>query len=120
MEIALIVGGACFTGLMSISDLTPSASPSAVLSGVLAQVRDTAQVMQLIVLGRLVAVLPESVRDNLRSELVAVPVLDGQLTAVVVAWPERSRSRAVAAFVRAATGLVQTEEGSTVALPAGL
>jgi len=90
------------------------------MSGDGPEVRDTAQVMQLIVLGRLVAVLPESVRDNLRSELVAVPVLDGQLTAVVVAWPERSRSRAVAAFVRAATGLVQTEEGSTVALSAGL
>jgi DNA-binding transcriptional LysR family regulator len=83
------------------------------------EVRDSAQLMELIVLGRLVAVLPESVRHNLRSELVAIPVLDGQLTHVVLAWPERSRSRAVAAFVRAATGLVQAEEGSAVALSAG-
>ena len=90
------------------------------MSGDGPEVRDTAQLMQLIVLGRLVAVLPESLRHSLRSELVAIPVLDGQLTTVVVAWPERSRSRAVAAFVRAATRLVQAEEGSTVALPAGL
>ncbi|GAA3434541.1 LysR family transcriptional regulator [Kutzneria kofuensis] len=67
------------------------------------EMRDSAQVMQLIALGRMVAVLPESVRANLRAELVAIPVLDGQPTSVVLAWPERSRSRAVAAFVRAAT-----------------
>jgi DNA-binding transcriptional LysR family regulator len=66
-------------------------------------VRDSAQLMQLIALGRTIAVLPESVRDNLHAGLVAIPVLDGPHTTVVLAWPERSRSRAVAAFVRAAT-----------------
>ncbi|MFC0548543.1 LysR family transcriptional regulator [Kutzneria chonburiensis] len=87
------------------------------MSGNGPEVRDTAQLMQLIVLGRMVAVLPESVRHTLRSELVAVPVLDGQLTHVVLAWPERSRSRAVAAFVRAAVAVA--EEGSAVAMSAG-
>lgn len=65
-------------------------------------VRDGGQLMQLIALGRAVAVLPESVRRHLREDLVAVPVPDGPRTTVVVAWPERSRSRAVAAFARAA------------------
>ncbi|EWM17119.1 LysR family transcriptional regulator [Kutzneria sp. 744] len=84
------------------------------------EVRDTAQMMQLIALGRMVAVMPEAVRRNLREELVAIPVLDGQITTVVLAWPERSRSRAVAAFVRAAVGLVQAEEGTTIAFPAAV
>jgi DNA-binding transcriptional LysR family regulator len=90
------------------------------MSGDGPEVRDTAQLMQLIVLGRVVAVLPESVRPNLGTELVAIPVLDGRLTSIVLAWPERSRSRAVAAFVRAAVGLAQAEEGSTIAFPAAV
>jgi DNA-binding transcriptional LysR family regulator len=84
------------------------------------EVRDTAQLMQLIALGRMIAVMPEAVRQNLRADLVAIPVLDGQLTTVVLAWPERSRSRAVAAFVRAAIASTQAEEGSTVAFPAAV
>jgi DNA-binding transcriptional LysR family regulator len=67
------------------------------------EVRDSAQLMQLIALGRTIAVLPESVRDSLNAGLVTVPVLDAHPTTVVLAWPERCRSRAVAAFVRAAT-----------------
>jgi LysR family transcriptional regulator, benzoate and cis,cis-muconate-responsive activator of ben and cat genes len=66
-------------------------------------VQDAAQLMQLIAVGQVIAVLPASARRNLRRELVTVPVLDGEITRVIVAWPERSRSRAVAAFVRAAT-----------------
>ncbi|TCO53101.1 LysR family transcriptional regulator [Actinocrispum wychmicini] len=66
-------------------------------------VRDSAQLLLLVALGRTIAVLPESVRAHLRDDLVTVPVLDGPVTTTVVAWPERSRSRAVAAFVRAAT-----------------
>jgi DNA-binding transcriptional LysR family regulator len=67
------------------------------------EVRDAAQLMQLIAVGQVIAVLPSSARRNLRCDLVTVPVLDGQITRVIVAWPERSRSRAVAAFARAAT-----------------
>jgi DNA-binding transcriptional LysR family regulator len=66
-------------------------------------VRDTGQLMQLIALNQTIAVLPESVRGNLRGDLVCVPVLDAPPTTVLIAWPERSRSRALAAFVRVAT-----------------
>ena len=67
------------------------------------RIRDSAELMQLIALRRVVALLPESVRTNLRADLVAISVLDAESTTIVLAWPERSRSRAVAAFVRAAT-----------------
>jgi len=66
-------------------------------------VRDSGQLFELIALGRLVAMLPASVRGRLRPDLVAVPVLDGPVSTVVVAWPERSNSRTVATFVRVAT-----------------
>jgi DNA-binding transcriptional LysR family regulator len=65
-------------------------------------IRDTGQVTQLIALGRAIAVLPESITKHLRRDLVTVPVLDGELTTLVVAWSEESRSRPLAAFVRTA------------------
>ncbi|WP_051781834.1 MULTISPECIES: LysR family transcriptional regulator [unclassified Streptomyces] len=65
------------------------------------QVRDIAQLMQLVALGRLVAILPESVRRSAWPDVVCVPLLDAPPTAVVVAWPERTTSRAVAALIRA-------------------
>ncbi|MGH7920173.1 MAG: LysR family transcriptional regulator [Candidatus Dormibacteraceae bacterium] len=65
-------------------------------------VRDSGQLMQLIALGQAVAVLPASVSAHLHPDLVAVPVPDAPHTTTVMAWPERSRSLAVAAFVRAA------------------
>ncbi|MER7008048.1 LysR family transcriptional regulator [Dactylosporangium sp. NPDC000555] len=67
------------------------------------EVRDSAQLMQLIALGRVVAVLPESCRTHLRRDLVAVPVVDAPLVTTVIAWPPQTRSRAIAALVRAAT-----------------
>lgn len=66
-------------------------------------VRDTGQIMQLIALGRIIAVLPESVRHHLRQDLVCVPVADGRTTTLAIAWPEDTRSRPLASFVRAAT-----------------
>jgi DNA-binding transcriptional LysR family regulator len=65
-------------------------------------VRDTGQVTQMIALGQTVAVLPESVTMTLRRDLTAVPVLDGNLTTLLLAWSEESRSRPLAAFVRTA------------------
>jgi LysR family transcriptional regulator, benzoate and cis,cis-muconate-responsive activator of ben and cat genes len=70
-----------------------------------AQVRDTAQLFQLIALGRASAVLPESCRAQLRGDLAAVPVLDAPPVTTVIAWPPHSRSLAVAGLVRAATRL---------------
>jgi DNA-binding transcriptional LysR family regulator len=69
------------------------------------QVRENAQLYQLIALGRTSAVLPESCRVHLRSDLVAVPVLDAPTVTTVIAWPPHSRSLALAGLVRAATRL---------------
>jgi DNA-binding transcriptional LysR family regulator len=70
--------------------------------------RDGSQLMQLIALGRAVAVLPESVRYNLRQDLTSVPVTDAEPTTLVLAWPEANRSRSLAAFVRTATTVAET------------
>ncbi|MCQ0011586.1 LysR substrate-binding domain-containing protein [Actinomadura madurae] len=64
-------------------------------------ISDGGQLMQLIALGRAVAILPASMRGLLREDLTAVPVRDAEPTTLVLAWPETSRSRALAAFVRA-------------------
>jgi DNA-binding transcriptional LysR family regulator len=69
------------------------------------QIRDNAQLYQLIALGRAAAVLPESVRAHLRDDLAAVPVPDAPPVTTVIAWPPHSRSRALAGLVRAATRL---------------
>lgn len=74
------------------------------------EVRDSAQLMQLIALGEVVAVLPESVVPHLRRDLTAVLVGDAPPTTVAVAWPERSTSRAVAAFVGAAGAVAGRRE----------
>ena len=69
------------------------------------EVREHAQLIQLIALGRAAAVLPESVRVQLRSDLAVVPVLDAPAVTTVIAWPPHSRSLALAGLVRAATRL---------------
>jgi DNA-binding transcriptional LysR family regulator len=65
-------------------------------------IHDAGQLMQLIALGDVVAVLPESARDHLRPDLVAIPVLDAPTSRVLLAWPLDSRDQALSAFVRAA------------------
>ncbi|TMR21209.1 LysR family transcriptional regulator [Nonomuraea turkmeniaca] len=72
-----------------------------------ADINDPATLMQLVALGRLIAMAPESVTPHLRRDLVCVPVLDGTPTTVVLAWPERTRSRALAAFVRTASAVAE-------------
>ncbi len=68
-------------------------------------ITDGGQLMQLIALGRAVAVLPASMRGLLRDDLAAVPVRDAAPTTLVLAWPEASRSRALAEFVRSAAAV---------------
>jgi DNA-binding transcriptional LysR family regulator len=68
-------------------------------------VRDQGQLMQLIALGRMVAVTSESVRDRLPSGLTCLPVPDAPVTTVCVAWAAASTSRPVAAFVRASVAV---------------
>ena len=69
------------------------------------EVRDNVQLLQLIALGRAVAVLPESVGCQLTPGTAIVPVLDAPPVTTVIAWPPHSRSLAVAGLVRAATRL---------------
>ncbi|MFI7106925.1 LysR family transcriptional regulator [Nonomuraea sp. NPDC050227] len=68
-------------------------------------VRDVGQLLQLIALGRAVAVVPASVRGQLRDDLVCVPVTDAEPTTLVLAWPQGGRAPALAAFVRTATSV---------------
>ncbi|MEU7794716.1 LysR family transcriptional regulator [Micromonospora sp. BL1] len=69
------------------------------------EVREHAQLFQLIALGRTVVVLPESVRTLLLADLTAVPVPDAPAVTTVIAWPPHSRSRSLAALIRTATRL---------------
>jgi len=69
------------------------------------QVRNQEQLYQLIALGQTVAVLPESVRVQLRDGHAVVPVVDAPQVTTVIAWPPQSTSRAIAALVRTATRL---------------
>ncbi|ONI71004.1 hypothetical protein ALI144C_51560 [Actinosynnema sp. ALI-1.44] len=70
-------------------------------------VRDAAQLMQLVAVGQVIAVLPDSARIGLREDLVALPVVDGPISTILVGWPERSSARAVAAFARAAIAVAE-------------
>ncbi|TDV53847.1 LysR family transcriptional regulator [Actinophytocola oryzae] len=65
-------------------------------------VQDSAQLMQLVALGRTIALLPQSTEQHLRPDLTCVPVTDAPTSTLVIAWPEDSRSKALAALVQAA------------------
>jgi LysR family transcriptional regulator, benzoate and cis,cis-muconate-responsive activator of ben and cat genes len=69
------------------------------------KVRDNAQLLQLISLGRASAVLPESVRVHLGGDVTTVPLLDAPSVTTVIAWPPHSRSLPLADLVRTATRL---------------
>lgn len=70
-----------------------------------AEVHDHEQLLQLIGLGRTMALLPESVRGSLRGGHAVVPVVDAVVVTTVIAWPPQSTSLALAALVRTATRL---------------
>ncbi len=65
-------------------------------------ITDTVELLQLILLGRMVAVLPESIGDRLPPGTVCRPVTDAEPSTLVIAWPRACPSRQVASFVRAA------------------
>jgi DNA-binding transcriptional LysR family regulator len=67
------------------------------------EINDISQLFDAVALGGAVAYVPVSLADrHPRSDLAFRPVSDLSPSEVMVAWPETSRSRAVAAFVRAA------------------
>lgn len=68
--------------------------------------RDLAEIFNLIEIGEIVFFAPVSVvRRHSRPDIVFREVDDLEPSTLTVAWPEISRSPAVAAFVRAATGV---------------
>jgi DNA-binding transcriptional LysR family regulator len=69
------------------------------------EIRDQAQLAQLIALGRTVAVFPDSARAWLWAEHAAVPVSDAPPVVTHIAWPAHSRSLALAGLIRTATRL---------------
>ncbi|QMU71477.1 LysR family transcriptional regulator [Streptacidiphilus sp. P02-A3a] len=69
------------------------------------KVRDHAQLLQLVALGRACAVIPASARAQLPGDLAAVPVPDAPAVTTVIAWPPHSRSQHLADLVRTATEL---------------
>jgi DNA-binding transcriptional LysR family regulator len=96
------------------------AGPAAAAPGLQAGpvVGDIAQLLEVVALGQAVAFLPASLADrHARDDLVYRPVADLTPSTVVVAWPETSRSLAVAAFVRAATGIAARLPQRLTALP---
>ncbi|SDH37815.1 LysR substrate binding domain-containing protein [Nonomuraea jiangxiensis] len=65
--------------------------------------------LALVGLGATVTLLPRSVAARYPRQAVAyVPVEDCPAASLVIAWPERSRSRAVAALVRAAVAVAES------------
>jgi LysR family transcriptional regulator, benzoate and cis,cis-muconate-responsive activator of ben and cat genes len=68
-------------------------------------IRDSGQLLQLIELGRAVAVLPESSRLRARPSLAYIPVLDADPTTLILAWEPGAKSLPLADFVATATDL---------------
>ena len=69
------------------------------------ELRDLAQVLQLVRLGRAAIVLPESASINLHGGLTMVPLSDAPRVTTVIAWPPHSTSPGVAGLVRTAANL---------------
>lgn len=67
------------------------------------EVADVPQMIQLIMLGRTIAILPRSLVEPLHPELVYKPVIDATTSRLVVAWSQLDRRSLVASFVDAAT-----------------
>jgi DNA-binding transcriptional LysR family regulator len=66
-------------------------------------ISDMNQLLDVVALGQAVAYVPASIaRQHGGADLVFIPVSDLSPSEVVVAWPDTSRSRAVAGFVQLA------------------
>ncbi|WP_147916731.1 LysR family transcriptional regulator [Ruania zhangjianzhongii] len=69
------------------------------------EVRTQSQIAQLVALAKALLVIPASSRAWQWPEHVAVPVTDAPRITTVLAWPAGSRSSAISALVRVASGL---------------
>ena len=80
------------------------------------EINDISQLLDAVTLGNAVAYVPISVADQHRAaDLAFVPVSDLSPSEVMAAWPETSRSRAVAGFVRAAVDVAVSYREPTAA-----
>ena len=80
------------------------------------EINDLSQLLDAVTLGNAVAYVPISVADQHRAaDLVFVPVSDLSPSEVMAAWPDTSRSRAVAGFVRAAVDVAASHCEPTAA-----
>ncbi len=66
------------------------------------EVADLAQLVQMINLGRTIAVLPYSLADLMQSGLTLVPVTDAPVSILAVAWLTHDCRSSVGEFVAAA------------------
>ncbi|MBV9794802.1 MAG: LysR family transcriptional regulator [Actinobacteria bacterium] len=97
---------------MALPVAEPSPAPSAG-----PEISDLNQLLDVVALGQAVAFVPQSVADRYGpADLVFIPVTDLAATEVVTAWPEVSRSPAVAAFVRVAADAAAGRPGQAAAL----
>jgi len=78
------------------------------------EINDVSQLLDAVTIGHAVAYVPVSAAAQFRSAgLAIVPVSDLSPSRVMVAWPDTSRSAAVAAFVRAAVAAAQARPAQT-------
>jgi DNA-binding transcriptional LysR family regulator len=66
------------------------------------EIADVPQMVQMIMLGRTIAILPRSLADPAHPELVNIPVTDAPGSRLVIAWSQPDRRTLVASFVDAA------------------
>ena len=69
------------------------------------EVHTQSQLAQLVALGRTLLVIPASSRAWQWPDHIAVPVVDAPNVTTVIAWPQNSRSPAIASLVRSADEL---------------
>ena len=95
----------------------PSASESAAETPRGPEINDISQLLDAVTLGNAVAYVPVSLADQHGSaDLAFVPVSDLSPSELVAAWPDTSRSRAVAGFVRAAAEVAASRTGQAAVL----
>jgi DNA-binding transcriptional LysR family regulator len=79
------------------------------------EIVDVPQMIQMITLGRTIAMLPRSFVDPVPPGLVCVPVADAPTSRLVVGWSQLDLRPTVAAFVHAAVAARKSADGSAVA-----
>jgi DNA-binding transcriptional LysR family regulator len=95
--------------------------PAAGEHGTGPEINDVSQLLDAVTIGHAVAYVPVSVAAQFRSAgLAVVPVSDLSPSQVMVAWPDTSRSAAVAAFVRVAVAAAQAEPAQAAQVPGAL